>query len=486
MQPSAPSTPRPNGRNANRSLLLLASVAALALLIWWRTDAGAPKQVEDRPATTEEDPSQRTGVLEQDEGPTRTVVPGPSAPDDPAASEAFLRVTVSSRDSSVDLGSLELRRFGHYQLPKYVQAWLEDAGGAMDPRRLRFLQRSRFETEERFPVEADGIARLTRTSRYGQLLVIHEWPDGRIAGAHRAISPSSREVTLKIVPPGRPLSVRVLDHSGLPAPGVPLRLTATVRLPTRFGQTETGPDGRAELFGWQQLQRRPGPGPSSDPLSEPPVVVSVVAPLEDPLHTLVGLDHDLDEAVEIQLPPTCTVEVRCIGFPAGVSGSAGLYPWPKMPGMFGMPESLSPLAVLRDGSASFRWVGVDYRFIAYAFLDGVDGALEKRIQSPKAPGGRLEVVFDAQAIPSFRGRLVGANGKAPRPGQVTIQRSGPSWSLRQTAVTDEFGQFQVFVTKASVPTKLQYLDFFAEGATARIEVEELTPGVRDLGVITLK
>ncbi len=434
-------------------LLLAVALAALITAGWFLAQSSWPRVPQEHRDRTDE----RVNAAESAAGANRAAAPDSSADATDTGSDlrqpvapAPLRLTVKvvHRDGAPAATGTEVVAITPTDVTALEWLQLSDTELAVDPEHLLTL-----ESPARAVTDDQGIASLPRPESW-TWLVAREIEGATTRYGFERVETGTAEAEIRLVRRS-PLRVRVLDQFERPVADVPVQLAGSGLPGVRWGHALSDADGLSRLWGWSELRdrnmRKGGAGP---------VYAAAVIPAEDPVTVRVPLTHDLDDIVDLHLPPHCEVVVRVVGLGPGLTGKVGLKPWPKMPGDFSIPQYSSPLARLVDGEARFPWVTLDYRFQLWVWFDDYDGELHLRPTSAKRDGERQEIVFDAGEAMLLTGRLVDAAG-LPLVGRSSANYllRGESGSSGRTAMLDDDGRFRILVGSSSIPTTLDELEF---------------------------
>jgi len=288
----------------------------------------------------------------------------------------------------------------------------------------------------------DGSIRIARPAGATSLLARH---GGRCAIA--SLSPGGPGPVVLALRPSPPLQVRVLDHDGEAAAGVPVGIRPRGTA-VWIREARSDADGLAVFPALRLL------------LPELPDQGLVVAPrllLGAAAEAAVAPDALPSRPVELRLPATGTVEVRVLGGSDG--GRAAdlrhvvLEPGARHVGPPSLAEPERPTvlqteAPLReDGRAVFRWVGLGQDLAARAVFPDGSSAAGSPFSGPTRAGQRVQTLLElGPRSLVLSGRLVDGDGRPISGAGVEATLEYPALGVArdrsQSLPCDEDGRFR--------------------------------------------
>ncbi|MBL8840687.1 MAG: carboxypeptidase regulatory-like domain-containing protein [Planctomycetes bacterium] len=288
-----------------------------------------------------------------------------------------------------------------------------------------------------FAADAGGVARVPWPANVGS----RDWLfaiEGERRGALRLDGTAGALVELELWP-ARAVSVRVVDASGAPAIGTPVRFGSRLHGEFQAALREVvtaPPDGVARLDGLDTLDR----GWRSGSLAEWGVFVPS---LHDPPFASVDPEAPPDEPVLLRLPAEVALEVvlrTATGQSYRGRGSISVY---SFDAEGSIASERQQGASFVDGRARCAALPPSMPLLMQVEADGLAATIERRIVTPAIGEPPLLLEFEVEAsIDGIEGRVVGEDGAAVVHAPLELELRSSMRVRRLRAESDEEGRFR--------------------------------------------
>ena len=472
-----------------KPLPLLCALAAVVLLLsgwWWQLgDEAAPMPVESPPVANEAAPTvaepANTGALE----PERSAAVDATAPTPKAAATAtfdILVVDAATRQPVADVEAFwsdATTRERVKQLPKEQARELWDSAERMAQ---QFGRSARSDRDGRLRVVADkqGCHVFARAGdRYGELAIYAN--SSPPEGGHRLLLARDEQ-----------LRVRVLDALGQPAERVRLGLSFGTEPssgvnPSYDTYAATDAEGMATLAHLQQLRRNRRGLDANHATTGCMVGIAIPGMPANPVVVAPGQPLPT-EPIELRLPPTASLRVRCTvaGAPMHGLDRVRVHEGPKGDSNAhnrGIDERVDD-----DGWAWFRWLPADVPL--FAKPSGMNVSFFQPVDVPALAIGEvreLRIDFANEAI-VLRGRLLDPAGVPMANESLMVEYGIGGGGGSVSMLTDDRGVFLHVVAKKLKSdaetwplTRFELMPFGRRELRFALPPRELRAGINELG-----